>query len=377
MNSQRQIIGLTGPAGAGKDTVAAALAEIGFKRTAFADALYSQVSINFGVPVAWLQNRNIKEKPQPDMALVYCADADFIEAVLERVPFDRSGLPLTVDQVEKLTESGCADQIEPKPYSEETRKRLVEMLRSPRQILQWWGTEYRRAQCDTYWTDKVVNQINRSGHDRWVITDVRFPNEHIVLNELGGTLCLITRPGVEAVSGHVSELFWQNCTPNWHLENNGTLEDLKKAAPMITVPSAIRAAGPGGLVYLDLPIPVEGQNLIPMFIRCEEGRYVISDEGGFTNDLTAALAKAGASNAMVLESLNLVAGAAEDSGIELAAYRYLHKRCHFDEVQGVLEAMADVMVFCTKFAMTTIPGVIQSKPSYHPMFRPQLIDQDA
>jgi len=64
-----------------------------------------------------------------------------------------------------------------KPYSPEVRK-----------LLQWWGTEYRRAENEDYWVDKGVGRIQRAGarFNLIVVTDVRFVNEAKAIQGLGG-----------------------------------------------------------------------------------------------------------------------------------------------------------------------------------------------
>lgn len=62
-------------------------------------------------------------------------------------------------------------------------------------------------------------------HD-WVATDVRFQNEADLVQELGGQLGLVLRPGVEPVANHVSEAFWKTCRLDMVIRNDGTLEDL-------------------------------------------------------------------------------------------------------------------------------------------------------
>ena len=192
------IIGLTGAAGSGKDSVADILvAEHGFQRIAFAGCLYEEVSTAFNVPVDCLKIRETKEKLSFRLSLGHCMDGDFARVVRDirhggNRPIGHSSIPY-----------------------------------SPRQILQWWGTEYRRAQCKTYWIDKVRDRILSCATEQdWVVTDVRFQNEADLVQELGGQLGLVLRPGVEPVVNHVSEEFWQTCSPDIVIENDGTIDDL-------------------------------------------------------------------------------------------------------------------------------------------------------
>lgn len=53
-------------------------------------------------------------------------------------------------------------------------------LMSVREILQWWGTEYRRAQNTDYWCNEMarrVEAVKAEGASLVVIDDVRFPDE--------------------------------------------------------------------------------------------------------------------------------------------------------------------------------------------------------
>jgi len=59
-----------------------------------------------------------------------------------------------------------------------------------RRLLQWWGTELRRAEDPNYWVKKGMAEAKRlaSGPNVHlvVITDVRFANEADVIREVGG-----------------------------------------------------------------------------------------------------------------------------------------------------------------------------------------------
>ena len=52
-----------------------------------------------------------------------------------------------------------------------------------RQLMQWWGTEYRRAQNDNYWVNQMYDIIMSEISDSYEVShaficdDVRFPNE--------------------------------------------------------------------------------------------------------------------------------------------------------------------------------------------------------
>lgn len=72
-----------------------------------------------------------------------------------------------------------SDILYQKPYPEEIRR-----------LLQWWGTEYRRAQDADYWVKKGMAEAIRLADGPTVhlvvITDVRFANEASAIQEAGG-----------------------------------------------------------------------------------------------------------------------------------------------------------------------------------------------
>ena len=95
-----------------------------------------------------------------------------------------------------------------------------------RQILQLWGTEYRRRQDPDYWVKRLGAQMD--GLERVVIDDVRFPNEVEMIQRLGGKVIRIDRPGtVESTHASENEL---NDFDEWDgvIVNDGTLRELEE-----------------------------------------------------------------------------------------------------------------------------------------------------
>lgn len=64
-------------------------------------------------------------------------------------------------------------------------------------LLQWWGTEYRRAQDPLYWVKKWKEQVeyaeNYVGDMVFVTADARFLNEVKAVKEVGGYTCRVVR----------------------------------------------------------------------------------------------------------------------------------------------------------------------------------------
>ena len=110
---------------------------------------------------------------------------------------------------------------------------------SPRLVLQTLGTEYGRRIFTDIWVTYGVKRAEgylANGWNTVVITDIRFLNEACVINKAKGQLWRIYRPDVSALPGkgsqHSSEVE-QNSVEFTKLvthtiDNNGTLRDLQQ-----------------------------------------------------------------------------------------------------------------------------------------------------
>jgi len=163
------IIGLSGYARSGKDTVAELLVlNYGFKRMAFADGIR--------------------------------------QALLALNPILHDGHRLN----EIVT-----------MYGWEVAKGKDEV----RRLLQVMGTEVgRKLINEDVWVWRLFNQINTD--ERIVIPDVRFPNEAKMIEQQGGDVWRINRHNHGAVNNHVSERAMDNHMFKHVLYNDGTLDDL-------------------------------------------------------------------------------------------------------------------------------------------------------
>ncbi len=209
MNCVRQLpitlIALTGLAGSGKDTVADVLVDRhGFAKLAFADALRTEVSTAFNIDPQYLTRRETKEHPISSLALDHCLDPGFVACM--DLMFNRAGLS----------------------------PQLLSVPRSPRQILQWWGTEYRRAQNSDYWANKAylaMAILVECGRDRFVFSDCRFENEAALVRQLDGSIWQVVRPGIAPIQGaHISETEGNQFLPHVLLGNTGDIRHLQLQA---------------------------------------------------------------------------------------------------------------------------------------------------
>ena len=172
------IIGLTGYAQSGKDTVAKILVEeYGYTRIAFADKI-----------------REFLYETNP----MYDSIAG--EPVFVKAKVDRDGW--------------------------EVAKQSPHI----RRLLQNSGVAARKLFGEDFWVDEAMkSMLNDPRPDmNYVITDVRFLNEADMLRANNGQIWRIKRSGVAAVNAHVSESQMDGYQVDQIFTNNGTIQDLKE-----------------------------------------------------------------------------------------------------------------------------------------------------
>lgn len=151
------IVGLSGYARSGKDTLATFLVkDHGFERIAFADALRDMLyALN---PLTTVRDRTERR-----------AYVDYVQDIVDE-------------------------------YGWEWAKENSDI----RLLLQRLGTEAgRHVLGENIWVDAAMAKVKPGG--RFVFTDVRFPNEAKAIWRAGGQLVRIRRPGFEPVNAHPSE----------------------------------------------------------------------------------------------------------------------------------------------------------------------------
>jgi hypothetical protein len=165
------IIGISGYAGSGKDTIAEYLcAKHGYKRIAFADAI-----------------------------------RDFVYAIN---PIVKPGLKL----------QDCVDEM----GWDKAKTRVAEV----RRLLQEVGVSARLQFGDDFWVKIALRDVAYTSNV--VITDVRFPNEAQTIKDRDySQLWRIERPGVGPVNTHISETALDSWD-SWDCKfiNDGSLESL-------------------------------------------------------------------------------------------------------------------------------------------------------
>lgn len=142
--SKGRLLAFAGDPRCGKDTLADMFAERqGYTKVAFADPLYEEVSDAYGVSVESLRSPEWKSVPQVALTPRKCPNTEFRKVAQQAGWFNDE--PMT-----------------------------------SRQVLQLWGTEYRRAKRDDYWVGQMIGRLrnfrNKGIHDI-VFSDLRFDIE--------------------------------------------------------------------------------------------------------------------------------------------------------------------------------------------------------
>ena len=165
------LIGLTGYAQSGKDTVASILVEkYGYTRIAFADKIRDFL---YGIN-----------------PMVACSPTGYLQDLVNLVGWDKA-------------------KQEPQV----------------RRLLQDLGISARELLDENIWITTALGKVDKDA--RVVVTDVRFENEAMMIKLMGGQLWRVKRVGFGPVNEHVSESELDGYKLNQIFVNNGTLEDLE------------------------------------------------------------------------------------------------------------------------------------------------------
>lgn len=179
MHNLPRLIGITGAAGAGKDTLGSYLGtRYGYVRRALADPIKELLNERFGWTMDDWQGREWKEMPAAQCG--YHA-SEWYES----------------------------------------------QLHSPRTWAQWLGTEAGRdIHGNDCWVKILFTRWRDAGKPLTAVTDVRFDNEAHAIRRAGGLVVHVIRPGVTPVNPHKSEAGIQRCQGDIVLANWGDLVDM-------------------------------------------------------------------------------------------------------------------------------------------------------
>lgn len=184
------ILGISGYAQVGKDTVAGFTQERGLIPVAFADKL-----------------RESMLALDPIVGVVVDADDDG-----------------TVNTLQVHRYSEAMDQL-----GYEAAKTQIPEVRA---LLQRMGTEVgRNVLGGDVWVNALMDSLDPAKD--YVITDMRFPNEWAAVRKASGSTVRIERPGVGPVNDHPSEVSLDGFSFDYVIVNNGTLDDLREKVEVL------------------------------------------------------------------------------------------------------------------------------------------------
>jgi hypothetical protein len=193
-----RLIGISGKIGAGKDTVGEIIQKLcltnkgpQFEIKKFAGKLKQTASLLTGIPIEKFE------------------DQEFKKTILG-------------SEWGKPTKQNPLNAIE--PFKDIT---FVEMM-SVRDLLQKLGTEaMRNGLHENVWVNALFADYTKD--KRWIITDVRFPNEFKAIKEKGGIVIKVNRPSnsmKKVAKAHSSETALDGHDFDYVIENDGNFEKL-------------------------------------------------------------------------------------------------------------------------------------------------------
>lgn len=97
-----------------------------------------------------------------------------------------------------------------------------------REFLQRLGVACRGQIGPNVWVDALARRLRTHPSARYVITDVRFPNEANFITDMGGQVWRIERPGYGPVNDHSSETALDLYGFDRTIVNDGSLTELRR-----------------------------------------------------------------------------------------------------------------------------------------------------
>ena len=109
--------------------------------------------------------------------------------------------------------------------SQEGKKEIYPYLGiTNREILQRVGTLFRENFFENIWINNVMNQIDNP-NGIYIIPDVRYPEELKAIQSIGGVIIRVERPGINKMTHH-SETALDNYPFEYIVNNDRTINDL-------------------------------------------------------------------------------------------------------------------------------------------------------
>lgn len=200
------IIGLSGYAKSGKDTVAEMIQEIQpneWEIKKFSGKLKVIASLLTGIPVAKFEDQEFKQSTlgrEWDQFYTVFGDEYIVEPMSVRVFLQRLGTDAIRDG---LHEQAWVNALMADYHTDTKREVLGEYIK------------------------KVTPPC------KWIVTDCRFPNEAEAIKDKGGVIIRIDRPGIKPVNAHPSETALDNWDFDYKIANVSDLVALKQTVEVL------------------------------------------------------------------------------------------------------------------------------------------------
>ena len=189
------ILGISGKAGAGKDTVSKMIAYTIWYYN------YSQRLEPFGI-----------EHYNEQMLQYY--------NIINRIDWYQTSFADKLKQCLSVILRTSRSNFEDNMFKQST----VEWLGiSVRELLQKFGTAIRNEVCDDFWVKACLKDFE--DYNNYLITDVRFKSEAKGIKDLEGIIVRVNREGAGA-GNHISEIDLDDYSFDYVINNDGDMEDL-------------------------------------------------------------------------------------------------------------------------------------------------------
>lgn len=203
------IIGLSGYAKSGKDTVAEIIQELQPNQwdvRKFSGKLKTIASLLTGIPASKFEDQEFKESdlgPEWDRPLEY------------------------------WHRQGDDSRIAPMTVREFLQKLGTDAVRDGLHTNAWVNALMADYHTDT--RSEVLGQFIKkvSPPCKWIITDCRFENEAQAIKDKGGVIIRIDRPGIKPVNAHPSETALDNWDFDYKIANASDLVALKQTVEVL------------------------------------------------------------------------------------------------------------------------------------------------
>lgn len=194
------IIGLSGYAKSGKDTVADMIISMHKEQWAvkkFSGKLKEIASLLTGINIAKFEDQEFKESLMP---------IEWVERWMDNTTMHYKLMKVR-DFLQRLGTEAIRDGLHKNTW-------VNALMADYKKIAINWD-------CD--------GNSTVESYPNWIITDCRFPNEFRAIKDKGGIVIRIERDGILPINAHPSETALDSFEFDFEIENNGSLEDLRRS----------------------------------------------------------------------------------------------------------------------------------------------------